>query len=290
LTPADYAPLLRAIASAGYVVAAPIFPLTNTHALGGPNEADLVNQPRDVSFVITKLLALNGSKRPVGRGCRSLAHCGRGSVRRRDHRTRGRVRRAVSRPASARRDHHVGGATRWFRLVPTRRTAPAGDAGHRRHAQCTGDHGGVLRVGVPAQVPGLARRCVAPAAVHRRAAAARNRRAIGDRISRPLPPGPPACGTLARGPTARSDPARGRSLRRSHEYVISTVQPSRRWIPRRFWATRPSPPRPRRRAPRDAPRASRRPCVDDGGAGDSLCWSSFSSCSHPRCTRTSRRC
>jgi poly(3-hydroxybutyrate) depolymerase len=61
LTPADYAPLLRAIASAGYVVAAPIFPLTNTHALGGPNEADLVNQPRDVSFVITKLLALNGS-------------------------------------------------------------------------------------------------------------------------------------------------------------------------------------------------------------------------------------
>jgi predicted dienelactone hydrolase len=61
LTPADYAPLLRAIASAGYVVAAPIFPLTNTRALGGPNEADLINQPRDVSFVITKLLALNGS-------------------------------------------------------------------------------------------------------------------------------------------------------------------------------------------------------------------------------------
>ena len=61
LTPADYAPLLRAIASAGYVVAAPIFPLTNTYAPGGPDEADLVNQPRDVSFVITKLLALNRS-------------------------------------------------------------------------------------------------------------------------------------------------------------------------------------------------------------------------------------
>ena len=61
LTPADYAPLLQAIASAGYVVAAPIFPLTNTHAAGGPNESDLVNQPRDISFVITRLLALNRS-------------------------------------------------------------------------------------------------------------------------------------------------------------------------------------------------------------------------------------
>jgi hypothetical protein len=50
LTPADYAPLLRAIASAGYVVAAPIFPLTNTNAPGGPDEADLANQSRDVSF------------------------------------------------------------------------------------------------------------------------------------------------------------------------------------------------------------------------------------------------
>jgi len=61
LTPADYSPLLQAIASAGYVVAAPIFPLTNAHAPGGPEEADLVNQPRDVSFVITRLLALNRS-------------------------------------------------------------------------------------------------------------------------------------------------------------------------------------------------------------------------------------
>jgi dienelactone hydrolase len=61
LTPADYAPLLQTIASAGYVVAAPIFPLTNAHAAGGPNEADLVNQPRDVSFAISRLLALNRS-------------------------------------------------------------------------------------------------------------------------------------------------------------------------------------------------------------------------------------
>jgi predicted dienelactone hydrolase len=61
LTPANYAPLLRAIASAGYVVAAPTFPLTSTQAPGGPNEADLVNQPRDVSFAITRLLALDRS-------------------------------------------------------------------------------------------------------------------------------------------------------------------------------------------------------------------------------------
>jgi hypothetical protein len=36
-------------------VAAPIFPIENASAPGGPNEADLVNQPRDVSFVITRL-------------------------------------------------------------------------------------------------------------------------------------------------------------------------------------------------------------------------------------------
>lgn len=56
VTPATYARLLRAWASAGYVVAAPIFPLENAHAPGGPNEADLINQPRDMSFVISRML------------------------------------------------------------------------------------------------------------------------------------------------------------------------------------------------------------------------------------------
>lgn len=59
VTPATYFRLLRAWASAGYVVAAPIFPLENAHAPGGPNEADLINQPRDMSVVITRMLALN---------------------------------------------------------------------------------------------------------------------------------------------------------------------------------------------------------------------------------------
>jgi pimeloyl-ACP methyl ester carboxylesterase len=59
LTPARYARLLRAWAEAGYVVAAPVFPLENAAAPGGPTESDLINQPEDMSFVITGLLALN---------------------------------------------------------------------------------------------------------------------------------------------------------------------------------------------------------------------------------------
>ncbi|MGZ4343000.1 MAG: alpha/beta hydrolase family protein, partial [Solirubrobacteraceae bacterium] len=59
VTPATYFRLLSAWASAGYVVAAPTFPLENAHAPGGPNEADLVNQPRDMSVVISRMLAAN---------------------------------------------------------------------------------------------------------------------------------------------------------------------------------------------------------------------------------------
>jgi fermentation-respiration switch protein FrsA (DUF1100 family) len=62
VTPAIYGPLLEAWARAGYVVAAPVFPLGNANAPGGPNESDLVNQPRDMSFVITRLLALSGAR------------------------------------------------------------------------------------------------------------------------------------------------------------------------------------------------------------------------------------
>jgi dienelactone hydrolase len=60
LGPAEYAPLLRSWAARGYVVAAPSFPLTNPHAVGGLDENDLGNQPADVRFVITKLLAAHG--------------------------------------------------------------------------------------------------------------------------------------------------------------------------------------------------------------------------------------
>jgi dienelactone hydrolase len=61
VTPGPYAALLQAWARAGYVVAAPIFPLGNANAPGGPNESDIVNQPRDISFVISRMLALSAA-------------------------------------------------------------------------------------------------------------------------------------------------------------------------------------------------------------------------------------
>ena len=59
VTPRPYAPLLRAWTRAGFVVAAPVFPLTNANAPGGPHEADIVNQPRDLRFVISRILVLD---------------------------------------------------------------------------------------------------------------------------------------------------------------------------------------------------------------------------------------
>jgi dienelactone hydrolase len=61
VTPSIYAPLLRAWVAAGYVVAAPLFPLGNANAPGGPDEADIVNQPADMSFVISQMLAASRS-------------------------------------------------------------------------------------------------------------------------------------------------------------------------------------------------------------------------------------
>ena len=61
-TPGIYAHLLRAWTLAGYVVAAPLFPLGNAHAPGGPDEADIVNQPRDISFAISRLLAASRTR------------------------------------------------------------------------------------------------------------------------------------------------------------------------------------------------------------------------------------
>jgi fermentation-respiration switch protein FrsA (DUF1100 family) len=58
VTPQLYRNLLVSWARAGYVVAAPVFPLGNADAPGGPDEADVINQPRDVSFVISSLLSL----------------------------------------------------------------------------------------------------------------------------------------------------------------------------------------------------------------------------------------
>ena len=59
----SYASLLQAWASAGYVVAAVEFPRTHCY-VSDPDEADLSNQPGDISVVITRLLAI--SARPSG--------------------------------------------------------------------------------------------------------------------------------------------------------------------------------------------------------------------------------
>lgn len=61
VTPGLYANLLASWARAGYVVAAPVFPLGNADAPGGPDEADVINQPRDMSFVISSLLSADES-------------------------------------------------------------------------------------------------------------------------------------------------------------------------------------------------------------------------------------
>ncbi|MEU6075524.1 chlorophyllase [Micromonospora sp. NPDC047074] len=56
--PADYETLLTRWAAAGFVVAAPTFPHT---ARGGDgNVLDVLNQPADVSYVLTEVLALDG--------------------------------------------------------------------------------------------------------------------------------------------------------------------------------------------------------------------------------------
>jgi dienelactone hydrolase len=57
VTPTLYAQLLQSWARAGYVVAAPVFPLESADAPGGPDESDLTNQPADMSFVISRMLA-----------------------------------------------------------------------------------------------------------------------------------------------------------------------------------------------------------------------------------------
>ncbi len=65
VAPAQYAPLLQSWAHAGYVVAAPTFPGENPAVPGGPNESDLVNQPGDMRFVISRMLAESAGSGPL---------------------------------------------------------------------------------------------------------------------------------------------------------------------------------------------------------------------------------
>jgi len=54
--PLQYEKLLGYWAASGFVVAAPQFPLTSDHTPGGPDAGDVVNQPGDMSFVISSVL------------------------------------------------------------------------------------------------------------------------------------------------------------------------------------------------------------------------------------------
>jgi dienelactone hydrolase len=53
----EYSALLEQWAAAGYVVAAPLFPLTRADAPGSPDLADYVNQPGDMAFVANQVVA-----------------------------------------------------------------------------------------------------------------------------------------------------------------------------------------------------------------------------------------
>ncbi|GIJ78229.1 Chlorophyllase enzyme [Micromonospora phaseoli] len=57
--PTDYAALLTRWAAAGFVVAAPTFPNTSRRG-DGNNVLDVLNQPADVSYALTRVLALDG--------------------------------------------------------------------------------------------------------------------------------------------------------------------------------------------------------------------------------------
>jgi predicted dienelactone hydrolase len=56
-----YPEYTRHLASHGYVVAAPDFPLTRIGAPGGTRFLDTINQPGDVSFVIDRMLEFNAT-------------------------------------------------------------------------------------------------------------------------------------------------------------------------------------------------------------------------------------
>lgn len=56
--------LMEALASRGYVIVAPDFPLTAGATPGGANAEDVINQPGDVSFLVDSVLALEGAEKP----------------------------------------------------------------------------------------------------------------------------------------------------------------------------------------------------------------------------------
>jgi alpha-beta hydrolase superfamily lysophospholipase len=62
---ATYLDLLRTVAAGGYVVAAPDFPLTSTAFPGPPSRNDVLNQPADLSFLITAIRGAAAAPGPL---------------------------------------------------------------------------------------------------------------------------------------------------------------------------------------------------------------------------------
>jgi predicted dienelactone hydrolase len=62
---AAYAPLLHDLAAGGYVVAAPDFPGTSTAYPGSAVRGDSLEEPADISFVITSIIGLSGQPGPL---------------------------------------------------------------------------------------------------------------------------------------------------------------------------------------------------------------------------------
>lgn len=60
--PDTYARMIEQWARAGYAVAAPLLPLTSSQSGSVQDEADMVNEPADVSFLITSLLARSAAE------------------------------------------------------------------------------------------------------------------------------------------------------------------------------------------------------------------------------------
>ncbi len=73
---APYTPLLQAIASAGYVVVVVNFPRNDCNARANPYEPDLVNEPQDMSYVITQMLKLSAASTGVLSGLINPAKIG----------------------------------------------------------------------------------------------------------------------------------------------------------------------------------------------------------------------
>jgi dienelactone hydrolase len=59
--PEKFTKLFSAWADAGYVVVAPVFPLTNSHA-ASMNLGDVVQQPADMSFVLDQVLTMDKAR------------------------------------------------------------------------------------------------------------------------------------------------------------------------------------------------------------------------------------